>query len=166
MHILDRHGSLRSLRGYKRNRGRESCELSSAQRTASGYHQNNGNHSVYRPRCCRKMHRLHFQIHGQRMFPKCQHPRPSNDEQWLNLSILRFGLPCKTLLPQAPELIQARFLRNRMLLPIGYRLHLFHCHLAVVFVECRHCSSFLFCYLSAKIRSLSESCKEIGNYLQ
>ena len=60
-----------------------------------------------------------------------------------NPSVLQFGLPCKPLFPQALELTQALLVRNRMLLPIGYRFLFFHCHPKVIFVEISlmcHCS--------------------------
>ena len=52
-------------------------------------------------------------------------------------------LPCKTLFPQALKLTQAFLVWNRMLLAIGYRFLLFHCHPMVIFVEISlmcHCS--------------------------
>ena len=68
----------------------------------------------------------------------------SNCWKWPSLLVLQFGLPCKTLFPQALELTQARFVRNRMLLPIGHRLHFLLSHLEVIVVEFCHCSSFQF----------------------
>ena len=116
------------------------------QRRGIGYRQNSGSRLA-----CKQ-----FYLHSWQDKPHSQSPCQRMSQDWRChlsndhsagpiASVLQFGLSCNTLFPQAPELIQALFVRHRKRLPVGHRL--LHCciHFAMIFVQDDSHFAFFFC---------------------